>query len=75
MKDQKRVVDIIFGIVVVIAAMIILKVACDQKNDGIIYSAGWSSMVARQSHKLQVGGSNPSPARWPVAQLAVAFDC
>jgi glucose uptake protein GlcU len=29
MKDQKRVVDIIFGIVVVIAATIILKVACD----------------------------------------------
>ena len=24
--------------------------------------AGWSSLEARQSHDLKVGGSNPSPA-------------
>ncbi len=29
MKDQKKFVDIIFGLVVVIAVTIILKVACD----------------------------------------------
>tara|TARA_Y100000591_G_scaffold189732_1_gene164062 strand:+ start:50 stop:244 length:195 start_codon:yes stop_codon:yes gene_type:complete len=26
------------------------------------YTAGWSSLVARQAHNLKVGGSNPSPA-------------
>jgi hypothetical protein len=29
MKEQRKLVDLIFGIVVVIATMIILKVACD----------------------------------------------
>ena len=29
MKDQKKFVDIIFGLVVVVAVTIILKVACD----------------------------------------------
>ncbi len=24
--------------------------------------AGWSSLVARKAHNLEVGGSNPSPA-------------
>ena len=24
--------------------------------------AGWSSLVARQAHNLEVGGSNPPPA-------------
>ena len=27
-----------------------------------IYIAGWSSLVARKAHNLEVGGSNPSPA-------------
>ena len=27
----------------------------------IYYTAGWSSLVARQAHNLKVGGSNPSP--------------
>ena len=26
------------------------------------YTAGWSSLVARQAHNLKVLGSNPSPA-------------
>ena len=30
------------------------------------YTAGWSSLVARQAHNLKVGGSNPSPATNPV---------
>jgi hypothetical protein len=25
-------------------------------------TAGWSSLVARKAHNLEVGGSNPSPA-------------
>ena len=29
------------------------------------YTAGWSSLVARQAHNLKVGGSNPSPATNP----------
>lgn len=28
----------------------------------MIEVAGWSSLVARQSHKLKVVGSNPTPA-------------
>ena len=27
-----------------------------------MYSAGWSSPVARQAHNLKVAGSNPAPA-------------
>ena len=26
------------------------------------YTAGWSSLVARQAHNLKVAGSNPAPA-------------
>ena len=26
------------------------------------FNAGWSSLVARKAHNLEVGGSNPSPA-------------
>jgi hypothetical protein len=26
-------------------------------------NAGWSSLVARKAHNLEVGGSNPSPAK------------
>ena len=32
------------------------------KNTKFKYTAGWSSLVARQAHNLKVGGSNPSPA-------------
>ena len=28
----------------------------------ILYNAGWSSLVARQAHNLNVVGSNPAPA-------------
>ena len=31
------------------------------KNTAAI-DAGWSSLVARKAHNLEVGGSNPSPA-------------
>ena len=29
---------------------------------GVIYSAGWSSLVARRAHNPEVIGSNPVPA-------------
>lgn len=29
---------------------------------GVIYSAGWSSLVARRAHNPEVAGSNPAPA-------------
>ena len=29
---------------------------------GVIYSAGWSSLVARRAHNPEVTGSNPVPA-------------
>ena len=33
-----------------------------RKKGLIIFTAGWSSLVARQAHNLKVEGSNPSPA-------------
>lgn len=29
---------------------------------GALYSAGWSSLVARRAHNPEVAGSNPAPA-------------
>ena len=33
-----------------------------QEYKEILIVAGWSSLVARQAHNLEVGGSNPPPA-------------
>ena len=33
--------------------------------------AGWSSPVAREAHNLEVTGSNPVPATWPVLTTGV----
>jgi hypothetical protein len=34
----------------------------NQSNFSIRFGAGWSSLVARKAHNLEVSGSNPFPA-------------
>ena len=41
---------------------------------GVIYSAGWSSLVARRAHNPEVVGSNPAPAtKTPAQGLALSI--
>ena len=41
------------------------------------FNAGWSSLVAREAHNLEVGGSNPPPAtiRLCSARTELRRDC
>ena len=39
----------------------IKRVKLNKLKNEFKYTAGWSSLVARQAHNLKVGGSNPSP--------------
>ena len=44
------------------------------RSNRVIPVAGWSSLEARQTHNLKVGGSNPSPAISPAKRLVTDSD-